>query len=836
VGARIVVSDIRAVLGGALLQNRVRTGVATFAIALGVALGFAVQLVNESAVEELTQSVRTLSGDADLTVRGPRSGFDEALYASLARDPDVAVASPALEVDVRIDGRTESLRVLGLDALRAGAIQPGLTGATADRLDTLRPDTIFLSNAARTWLGAEIGDTVTLQSGLRDVRLRIAGGLVGAGQPRIGAMDIAGAQVEFDRIGLVTRIDLRLAPGARVASVRDRLAGTLPPGVAIDRPEATSRATERISRSYRINLNVLALVALFTGGLLVFSTQALSVVRRRTQFALLRTLGMTRRRLAILCAFEGCLIGVAGSTVGIAAGYAIALAALRIVGGDLGSGYFRSAEPGLDVDPAALIAFFLLGVAAATLGSIVPAREAARAAPARALKAGDEESALERLRSPVHGLVVIVLGAALATLPPIDGVPLSGYVAIACLLIGTLLLMPLIASAALARLPQPANAPAALAIAQLRSAPGQASVSLASIVASVSLMVSMVIMVASFRQSLDDWLGHILPASLYARIPGSEAAFTPDEQAKIRALPGIARAEFLREEHLLLDASRPRVVLLARPLIEGEVATRLPLVDAPRARPAGAPPPVWVNEAMADLYDFTPGRVVTLPIAGREARFFIAGVWRDYGRPQGAVQIRLDDYVALTGDRNATTAALWLTPDVDLASVRDAVRRSLAGGDRVELGTPGEIRALSLAAFDRTFAVTYALEFAGVAIGLVGLSSAFGALVLARRREFGVLRHLGMTRRQVGAMLATEGLVTSGIGVAVGLALGFGVSLILIYVVNRQSFHWGMEISVPALELAIFAVVVIGLATLTAVASGRHAMSDHVVRAVKEDW
>ena len=239
---------------------------------------------------------------------------------------------------------------------------------------------------------------------------------------------------------------------------------------------------------------------------------------------------------------------------------------------------------------------------------------------------------------------------------------------------------------------------------------------------------------------------------------------------------------------------------------------------------------------MVDLYGFKPGKIVTLPIAGRDAPFFVAGVWRDYGRPQGAVQISLDHYIALTGDRSATTAALWLAPGAELASVRDALRRDLPGGDRVELATPGEIRALSLAVFDRTFAVTYALEFAGVAIGLVGLSSAFGALVLARRREFGVLRHLGMTRRQIGAMLATEGLVTSGLGVAAGLALGFGVSLILIYVVNRQSFHWGMEISVPSTELAMFAGVVVVLATLTAVASGRQAMADDVVRAVKEDW
>lgn len=823
-------------LGGVLVQNRARTVIATVAIALGVALGFAVQLVNESAVDELTHSVSTLAGDADLTVRGPRSGFDEALYARLARDPEIEIASPALEVEVRVAGHAEPLRVIGLDAFRSGAIQPGLVGAASDRLDTLRPDTIFLSNAARSWLGADVGDTVTLQAGLRDVRLRLAGGLVGAGQPRLATMDIAAAQHAFDRVGVLTRIDVRLAPGAQLSGVRARLGATLPPGVTIERPEATSRATERISRSYRINLNVLSLVALFTGGLLVFSTQALSVVRRRVQFALLRTLGVSRRRLAVLCALEGGLIGAAGSALGLALGYAIALAAVRIVGGDLGSGYFRGVAPALRVDPAALAAFFLLGVAAATLGGLGPALEAARALPARALKAGDEESALQPLRSPVRGLVVLVLGAALVVLPPVDGVPLFGYAAIACLLLGTLLLMPVIAGSVLARLRLPASAPAALAITQLRSAPGQASISLVSIVASVSLMVSMAIMVTSFRQSLGTWLDNVLPASLYARVPASEAPFTPGDQARIRALPGVAQAEFLREEHLLLDPSRPRVVLLARPLIESEVATRLPLVETPHLRPAGAPPPAWVNEAMVDLYGFAPGRVVTLPIAGRDATFFVAGVWRDYGRPQGAIQIGVDQYVALTGDRSATTAALWLAPGADAASVREALRRDIAGGDRIELATPGEIRALSLAVFDRTFAVTYALEAAGVAIGLVGLSSAFGALVLARRREFGVLRHLGMTKRQIGAMLATEGLVTSALGVAAGVALGAAISLVLIYVVNRQSFHWGMEISVPGLELALFAVIVVALATLTAVASGRKAMAEDVVRAVKEDW
>jgi len=190
----------------------------------------------------------------------------------------------------------------------------------------------------------------------------------------------------------------------------------------------------------------------------------------------------------------------------------------------------------------------------------------------------------------------------------------------------------------------------------------------------------------------------------------------------------------------------------------------------------------------------------------------------------------------LTGDRTVTNGALWLAAGVAPSAVEDALRREVPGGDRLEVATPGEIRSLSLRAFDRTFAVTYALELAAVVIGLIGLSSSFGALALARRREFGVLRHIGMTKRQIGAMLASEGFVVSAIGLAVGLTLGFAVSLILIHVVNRQSFHWGMDLSLPWPALAGFAVVLLALSTVTALASGRQAMSEGAVRAVKEDW
>ena len=179
---------------------------------------------------------------------------------------------------------------------------------------------------------------------------------------------------------------------------------------------------------------------------------------------------------------------------------------------------------------------------------------------------------------------------------------------------------------------------------------------------------------------------------------------------------------------------------------------------------------------------------------------------------------------------------MWLEDGVDRAAVRASIERRIPGGARLDIALPGEIRNASLRVFDRTFAVTYALEFAAMVIGLVGLSSSFGALVLARRREFGVLRHVGMTRRQVGAMLATEGMTISAIGLAVGLALGFVISLILIHVVNRQSFHWGMELSLPWQALFGFGTLLLGLSMITALASGRGAMGHEAVQAVKDDW
>lgn len=813
-----------------------RRVVSILAIAVGIALGYAVQLIHAVAVGEMEQAARSLAGEADLMVQSAHGGMDEALYARVAAQPEVATASPVLELEVKIPGRPERLKLLGLDAFRAAEIQPAFVARkVSDPLDTLRPDRVFLNPAAADWLGAQVGDDVVLQTGLEMLRLRV-GGVLDLPGPRLAVMDIAGAQAAFGRLGRISRLDLRLAAGVDSARFAQQLGGVLPPGVWAETPEAPAVRATGFTRAYRVNLNVLALVALFTGGLLVFSSQALAVVRRRAQLALLRALGLTRRQLVALLLTEGALVGAAGAGIGILLGYLLAVVVLKTVGADLGATYFRGIEPALAVEPLAAAAFFMLGIAAALAGSVLPALESARAAPAWALHAGDEERAFARLPSPWRGVLLMAAGLLVTQAPPVAGLPLFGYAAVGLLLVGCIALLPRAAAAVFRALPLPRPLVAQLAVLQLRGAPGQASVSLAPLVASVALAAAMAIMVGSFRHSLVDWLDRVLPAELYLRAgaAGDTAFFSPAAQAELAALPGVRRIEFVRSDTLLLTPARPRIVLLARDIDRAAPGRTLPLAGPSIVARAGEAP-VWVSEVAAGLHGWRVGDTLELPLAGRPIRFVVAGIWRDYARTQGAIVVERRVYAELTGDEKANDAALWLAPGASMEEVRRSAGKTLPEGS-VEAMLPGELRRISLALFDRTFAATYALEAVAVAVGLAGLSASFAALVLARRREFGALRHLGLKRREIGAMLAIQGALLAGVALLVGMALGWVVSLILIHVVNRQSFHWSMDLFIPWSGLAGFALAVLALAALTALASGRQAMRREAVLAVKEDW
>jgi putative ABC transport system permease protein len=840
----------RWLLFGEWRAHPVRALLAVAAIAVGVAMGFAIHLINAAAFNEFAAATKSLSGQADIQVSGREQWFDESIYPRLAGHPSVAAASPILLVSAGVPGHTGALKIVGVDALRAGAITPTLLGASNSGAptDVLADDAIFLAPGAASWLQRQSGGTLTLRVGTTDVSLRVAGSMQGRPGQRIGVMDIGAAQWRFGKVGQLSRIDLKLRAGVDRGAFERQLGAELerdyPGRFRVEQPndDAQESRDSGMSRAYRVNLTVLALVALFTGAFLVFSTQALSVIRRRSQFALLRVLGMERRDLLRQVLLEGASLGVLGALLGIGAGYALAATALRYFGADLGAGFFAGVRPAIAFPPVAAAVFFSLGLGVALLGCMAPAYEASRAAPAVALKSGNDEASLSRLGRLWPGLVCFGLAAALAFAPPVFELPLFGYLAIGLLLMGGIGLMPRLAGATFGLLNRASMRRAhqhpvpALTLARLANASGQAGIALGGVLSSFSLMVAMAIMVMSFRVSLDDWLVRLLPADLYVRLQNSGGAggLSPAEQATLAALPGAKRVELIRAQPLSLDPARPDVALIAKPIDVADPGSSMILKGPSAAIPAGARP-AWVSEAMLDLYAVKVGATLTIPLNGRLHSFFVAGTVQDYSNQAGSINIRQADYRALSGDLLVNDVGLWTRDGVSADQLEQQIR-ALPFGRTLMFAKPGQIRTMSMQIFDRSFAVTYLLEAIAIAIGLAGVAATFSAQTLARAKEFGMLRHVGVTRGQILRILALEGGALSALGVACGFGLGLLISLILVYVVNPQSFHWSMRLAMPWGMLASVAAALLGASVVTALVAGRQALSGGPIRAVREDW
>ena len=865
-----------------------RNAAAVVAVMLGVALAFSTHLINASALSEFSQAVRAVNGQPDLELRAVQGSFDESIYAAVATDASVLLASPVLEVGTYAiaGGQRVALRVVGVDALSVAGVSPSLmpqpsgtepSNRNDDRFSLFSPNAVFLNAAAHQALP---GTTLQLQNGLTLQSVTVAGRVSTPGAA-LAVMDIGAVQDLFGKGGQLSRIDVKLKPGVNAKDWAARL--DLPATITTTAPGDDAQRVSNLSRAYRVNLTVLALVALFTGAFLVFSVLSLSVAKRAQQLALLGVLGLTgRERLGLVLA-ESLLLGLAGSALGVALGTGLAALALRLLGGDLGGGYFAGVAPALQFDGWAALIYGALGVAAAGVGGWWPARAAQQLPPAQTLKGLGAAPAGRK--SHRISIMLIAAGAAAALAPPVFGIPLAAYLSVALLLIGGITALPWAVSLVYDRLGKPSPAQSGdaadkasqphglrrlvtnnllpmLAVERARRVRESAAVAVSGVVASLSLAVALTVMVASFRESVTQWLDVVLPADLYVRTALSTSAadtayFPPRFVANLAQLPGVARVSSLRSTQLLLDASQPAVALIARNLDDPSKA--LPLVGNPLTVPPGQIG-VYVSEAMVDLYGARPGSTfaalskvfkamaraniayaATETIANQpETQFFVAGVWRDYARQFGSIAIAQRDFERLTGDQRVNDVAVWLQPAASEAAVQTAIRalaeqQSGAAG-LVELASVRQIRATSLKIFDRSFAVTYWLQGVAIAIGLFGVAASFSAQVLARRKEFGLLAHLGLTRRQILTVVAGEGAAWTVMGALAGCALGLCVSVVLVDVVNPQSFHWTMDLRVPWDRLAALSGAVVLAGTATAWLAGRAAAGRDAVLAVKEDW
>ena len=831
-----------------LLHHPWRNLAGVVAVMLGVALALSVQLINASALSEFSGAMRSVNGQPDVVLNAAGAGMDEQWITRVARHPAVAMVSPVLELATQARNPGEAgkpVRVVGLDGMAVAAIAPALLpqpATDADRLAMFEPLTVFLNPAARQALGQS---PLQLQVGMQWQTVRAAGTVAAAGPPLV-VMDIAAAQDLFARVGQINRIDVRLRSGASRTALLADLA-TMPGftrDVIAGEPADAAQRIDHLSRAYRVNLTVLALVALFTGAFLVYSVLSLSVAKRAQQFALLAVLGLTGRQRRQLVLIESLVLGTIGSALGVALGAGLAQIALQVLGGDLGGGYFGGIAPSLQWSSASALVYGLLGVLAAALGGWWPARAAQALPPAQTLKGLGDTTPRPHPRAP--GLLMLAAAGLLSLAPPVFGLPLAAYLSVALLLLGGIALLPPIVALVYDRLaPHLAHRLLPLlAVERARRVRESAAVAISGVVASLSLAVALTVMVASFRDSMTHWLDQVLPADLYLRLAGSPQAgeanaFEPAFIAALSGVPGVQRVGPGRVVSVQLSPTLPAVALIARGF--KDPAAALPLLDAPLTAPPGTVP-VYVSEAMVDLYgaragtEFGPALARLLPPGTPETHFFIAGVWRDYARQHGSIAIDLADYARLWQDPRISDVALWLAPGAQTAQVQVAISALARDPALLQFASTGEIRRISLRIFDRSFAVTYWLQAVAIAIGLFGVAASFSAQVLARRKEFGLLAHLGLTRRQILLVVAGEGAAWTMIGSLAGLALGMAVSLVLVFVVNPQSFHWTMDLALPWQHLLALCLAVVAAGTASAWLAGRAAAGRDAVLAVKEDW
>ncbi len=850
---------LRTLLLGAFRAQPGRLVFSTLCIALGVGLGLAIATINQSAVTSFGEALRTVNGQAQASIVGRGGKLRDDDFVAVAQLSQVAAASPILALEqVRVFSASGKMlgvvRVIGADFLRLGEVSPALLPRLQRAVSApqaggglFAADQVFVSAAAQQLLGLSPGQTARFDDSPGAAEFTVRGDLPAVDPgAAIVLMDLSNAQWRLGSLGRLSQIDIKLQAGARL----EDLSAALPAHLLVQTPEAQVERVSNLSRAYRVNLNMLALVALLTGGFIVATSLSLLVRREQAALALLQILGADAKLLRRYVLALGFVLGAVGALLGLVIGLGLAQGLLVWSGGSLGSAFFDWRTRQIVIDPLMLAGFTALGITAGLAGAWGPARQAWSAFPSRMIKSGSEALPSHQTFPRLHPIMLVgmctLVAAGLLATPSVNGVAVGAYLAMALILgAGLIAIGPLLAFGTMkiqAIVPHlwPRYPSLWLSVQSLQFRPSLRGSALGAVVASFALACAMSIMVSSFRASVDRWLGQVLPADLYLRSPASssQGGLSSEQQQRIAALPGVKSVEFFRSIDLTFDQTSPTVSLLARPLVRQDgtsvdLERVVPLTGRLFTRPKGSDlPVVFISEAVHSLHRIEPGSRMTLTLGRKQSEVWVAGIWRDYGRPGGAIVMDQAVYARLSEDHSVSDAAVMLEPggQAQASIAQDALL------NRLERRTSSELRALSLQIFDRSFVVTRLLEWAAMTVGLFGVASLLSAEALARRKEFGLLLHLGFKMSDLRRQMVAEAALQVSIGVAWGLAIGAALAFVLIYRVNPQSFHWSMDLHMPWLTLFANAAALVLIASIVSAVVARRLGKLSPAQAVRQDW
>jgi putative ABC transport system permease protein len=835
----------RALVLGHLRSNRLRALVTLVAVGLGVAISLAIDLANATAVASFASSVNVVANHVNLQVLGIGRGFDERTLLRVQAVDGVAYAGPTIEESVVVGARPgdpfsgEILRVLGVDLLRPlphdesgraslGEFVTSASGPDPYTLIARRGAIVSHRIAERNHL--KVGGTLEALAGDRAVRFNVAA-ILPASVPGLDSsvmfVDIATAQEVFGKLGLLDRIDL-VVDEHRVAAVRTAVAAVLPHGARAIEPAVRTNEIKRMLRSFQLNLAALSYIAMLVGMYLIYNTVAISVVQRRPEVGTLRALGATRGQIFRAFLAEGATFGVFGSLLGLVIGSVLAQISVGAVSRTVDTMYVASHADRVFYDPLVLLKAFVVGTVLATLSALFPALEAASTAPAITMRAQGFERRRARpgVGLALAGAALFGIAYGLTFVPALDGIPIAGYAAGLLIIFGGSLCVPLAIAgvAKSARILTARVSPAGLIGAtNLGASIRRNSVAVASLMVAIAMMVSVAILIGSFRTTVVAWADDTLKADLFVRPLGLQdasydARFSPAVAAKIRALPNVVAVDTFRAISIpyrgsltTLAAADFRTVADRNKLrFIGTVDTRalahtLPGTDN-----------VVISEPFATRFHTGVGDTVDVDTPSGLTHFKVAAVYNDYSSDAGVVLADSRTFARLFHDDSVNSLAIYASPDADLPALRTRVIRSVLPL-RIDVQTTRELRRLVIEIFNRTFAITYALYVISITIAVLGVVSTLFALVLERRREIGLLRYLGLTARDVRNMVFYEAAYIGGLGGVAGVAVGIALALLLIFVINRQAFGWLIELHMPwdflgeAIALVIVAALLAGI-------------------------
>ncbi len=842
-----MISYLRRGLAQHLRHSRTLLALTVLGVALGVASVVAIQTLNQGSLLAFDGSVRAISGQADLSVTGTLPTLPESLLPVVLGDRDVAGAWPLVRANVAVTGRPDlNLDIIGFDVfapVRYPLQDVAATGDDAARRDPfaslhqalVQPGWVAITPELAAQEGWRVGDVIRASSGSRAVDLTV-GALVDfrrfepLAPRRLAVMDIAQAQELFGRPGRIQQVDVVLRKGADAADAAARLQAALGPGVRVQTPEQRRQDASALLAAFRLNLTALSLISVFVGVFLVLTAVQASLVRRRREFGLLRSLGATRAQVMGLVLGEAAALGALGVALGIPLGWLAARHNLQAVSATLTSIYVTEGIDRLTL-PAPVVALgAAVGMLGALAGAALPAWDLARRDPLRLLSPLSVHEAAGR----AAGRLALAAGALAAagslwffTLG--REMRLGGFLYGLVMMLALPLLVPLVVRTACGWA-RPGRFGPALSLRNLQARLQATGFAVAALAITVSMMFGITILVGSFRQTLVTWLDVTIRADVYIsseswQRTGNDAFLDPALLDTLRAWPGVVSLEEQRRLRVLAVDGRPvwlnGLRLTDRPLPgvpQADLAGRLPMMAGePRAAVAALRAgSVLIGEPLARKARLGVGDTLRLAGPAGAVALPIAGVTYDYTSEGGTAFVAMDVLNARFDAAPPNNAALFLAPGTDVERTVDALKNALAGRPLV-IRSNRTLRAEVLAVFDQTFAVTRTLQAMALLIAALGVSVTLLIQAHERAGELALLRALGATRRQVFGLFLGEGAAMGALGLLLGLGGGLGLAALLILVINRTWFGWTIRPAWPGTALAGQALVVLAVAALAAV-------------------